>query len=94
MAEQQGEALPRDTLLGGGAQPLRPRRVLAVGEIETAHHGADLPATVERVRRVEERAGRGPRDAPPAAMDADARDRAAQEKESFSSCATRRDTAR
>ena len=84
----------RHTLLGRGAQPLRPGRVLTVGEVQAAHHGSGLPAAVERFLRVVERRGTGPRDAPPAAADADPRDPAPQEKESFSSCATSRETAR
>jgi hypothetical protein len=75
------------------AVPLRPGCLVAVGEIERSNDVAALPATVGGFLCPNERIGSRSSYAPPGPGDADdGRDGLDQEKESFSSSATRRDT--
>lgn len=86
-------ALWRHTEFGRVSVPLGPRRLFAVGKVERTDHLSALPPTVRRLRSPSQRICARPAEAPPHARDADrGRDDLDQEKESFSSSATSRET--
>ena len=84
----------RDSVLRSRTHPLGPSGIGAASEIEAANRRADLPTRVKWVVTPEERRGPRARDAKPATGDSDPAWPRAQEKVSFSSCASRRSTER
>lgn len=85
--------LRRHAELRGVAVPLRPCSLVAIRQVERANDVATLPTTVGGFVSPKERIGSRPGYAPPGPGDVDdGRDGLDQEKESFSSSATRRDT--